>query len=119
MYVPDAPVHHFVPAGRISWRLLVRRSVSEGLAKGRLRRLYDGTTLQTERSYVRLTLVGALPRLLRDGVRARDRDRAAGAFAISFSLLTTAVAFVAGFLREGIAPMTSVDRRLPVVRDVH
>ena len=113
MYVPDAPVHHFVPAARISWRLLVRRSVSEGLAKGRLRRLYDGPTLQHERSYVRLMLLGALPRLLRDGIRSRDRDRAAGAFAISFSLLTTAVAFVAGFLREGIPPRTSIDKPLP------
>jgi glucosyl-dolichyl phosphate glucuronosyltransferase len=114
IYVPDASVHHFVPAARISWRLLARRSVSEGLAKGRLRRLYDRTTtLRTERSYVRLMLLGALPRLLRDGIRARDRDRAAGALAISFSLLTTAFAFVAGFLREGIPPKTSIDKRLP------
>jgi glycosyltransferase involved in cell wall biosynthesis len=116
-YVPDAPVHHLVPAARISWRLLVRRSVSEGLAKGRLRRLYGEPTLQTERSYVRLVLVGALPRLLCDGIRERDHHRAAGAFAISCSLLTAAVAFVGGFLREDIAARTSVDERPAIVRD--
>jgi hypothetical protein len=100
VFVPDARVDHFVPAQRVSWRLLVRRSVSEGLAKGRLRRLYRGAALGPERSYVRLLLVDAVPRLLRDSVRRRDRQLAAGALAILASLLITAAAFAAGLARE-------------------
>jgi GT2 family glycosyltransferase len=100
-YVPGARVQHLVPATRISWRLLVRRSLSEGLAKGRLRRLYMKPALGPERSYARLLLVNAVPRLLLDGLRRRDRQSALGALAIVASLLITGLAFLAGIAREG------------------
>ena len=94
--MPEARVNHFVPAHRVSWRLLVRRSISEGLAKGRLRRLYRRAALGPERSYVRLLVIEAVPRLLRESIRRRDRQLAAGALAIAVSLVITAAAFVAG-----------------------
>lgn len=100
-YVPEARVHHFVPAARISWRLLVRRSLSEGLAKGRLHRLYTSPALGPERSYVRGLVAQTVPRLLVHGLRRRDPRSAAGALAIMLSLLITAAAFLVGIAREG------------------
>jgi glycosyltransferase involved in cell wall biosynthesis len=100
-YVPQARVHHFVPAARISWRLLVRRSLSEGLAKGRLHRLYTSPALGPERSYARLLVAETVPRLLLQGLRRRDRHSAAGAVAIMASLLITGAAFLVGIAREG------------------
>lgn len=99
-YVPAAPVHHFVPAARVSWRLVIRRSLSEGLAKGRLRRRYTRPALGPERSYVRLLIGDAVPRLLGDGIRRRDPNAALGAVAIIASLAITAAAFVVGMARE-------------------
>jgi glycosyltransferase involved in cell wall biosynthesis len=99
-YVPAARVRHFVPATRISWRLLVRRSLSEGLAKGRLRRLYLQPALGPERTYARRLVVEAVPRLLFDGLRRRDGRAVMGAVAILLSLLITGGAFVAGAARE-------------------
>lgn len=100
-YVPGARVHHLVPATRISWRLLVRRSLSEGLAKARLHRLYLNPALGPERSYARLLVTDALPRLLLDGLRRRDRQSATSAVAIVASLLIAGLAFVAGIARDG------------------
>lgn len=99
-FVPDACVHHLVPASRVSWRLLLRRSLSEGLAKGRLERLYARQALGTEGSYVRLLVAEAIPRLFREAVRRRDPDSALGALAIITSLTVTGAAFAAGIARE-------------------
>jgi len=117
--VPAARVQHFVPATRISWRLLVRRSLSEGLAKGRLHRLYAHSALGPERSYARRLVTEAVPRLLFDGVRRRDRQSAIGAVAILASLLLTGVAFVAGAAREGRrhARLLIISRREDVTQD--
>jgi hypothetical protein len=99
-YVPAARVQHFVPATRISWRLLVRRSLSEGLAKGRLHQLYMHRALGPERGYARLLMTKAVPRLLLDGVRRRDGDCAMGALAIGLSFLLAGAAFLAGTAQE-------------------
>jgi glucosyl-dolichyl phosphate glucuronosyltransferase len=102
-YVPGARVRHYVPPARISWRLLVRRSVSEGLSKGRLRRMYSGPALGSEGAYVRHLLMRALPTLVARGVRARDARALGAAVAVGVSLLLTGSAFVAGAVaaREG------------------
>lgn len=99
-FVPEARVHHLVPASRVSWRLLMRRSFSEGVAKGRLSRRFAGAPLSTERGYVRLLLADAAPRLLLTALHRRDRDAALGALAIAASLTVTAGAFVLGIARE-------------------
>jgi hypothetical protein len=100
-YAPDARVRHFVPPSRISWRLLVRRSLSEGLAKGRLYRLYDQPALAPERSYTRRLIAESVPRLFVNGVRERDRRSVLGALAIMASLIVTGVAFGLGLIRGG------------------
>ena len=99
-FIPEAAVHHHVPAARISWRLLMRRSLSEGLAKGRLHRMYTTPALGPERSYVRRLLTEAMPRLFIDGLRRRNRDAALGAAAIIASLVVTGAAFMAGIASE-------------------
>jgi glycosyltransferase involved in cell wall biosynthesis len=103
-YVPEARVEHFVPETRISWRLLVRRSLSEGLAKGRLQRLYRRPALGLERTYARLLLTHKAPRLILESVRRRDRDAALGALAILASMLMSGVAFLVGLAREELRP---------------
>ena len=80
-YVPAARVQHLVPASAVSWRLLVRRSLSEGLAKGRLQRLYARLCLGTERSYVRCSSLEAVPRLLLTGFAGAIRTPRSGAVA--------------------------------------
>lgn len=97
-YVPGARVRHFVPRARISWRLLVRRSLSEGLSKGRLRRMYSAPALGTEGRYVRHLLVRAVPAMVIRGVRARDARPLVSAAAVGMSLVLTAAAFAAGAL---------------------
>jgi GT2 family glycosyltransferase len=100
-YVPTARVLHFVPAARVGWRRLVRRSVTEGLSKGRLHWLYAGAAVSAERRYVRLLLTDAVPRLLVAGALRRDRRPVLAAGAIVVSLLVTGAAFVAGFAAAG------------------
>jgi GT2 family glycosyltransferase len=95
-YVPTARVRHHVPAARVGWKALVRRSITEGLSKGRLHRLYPGAAVSAERRYVRRLLTDAIPRLLVAGVVRRDRRSALGAAAILVSLLVTGAGFVAG-----------------------
>ena len=95
-FAPGARVRHFVPADRISWRLLLRRSLSEGLSKGRIRRMYRRPALAPERDYARMLVVEAIPRMLLGGIGKRDRDLVAGAGAVLLSLLVTGGAFVFG-----------------------
>lgn len=103
-YVPQARVRHFVAPARISWRLLVRRSISEGLAKGRLRRLYRSPALGPERTYTRLLVTRRVPGLIGESLRRRDRDPALGALAILASLLISGTAFAIGLAREDLRP---------------
>jgi glucosyl-dolichyl phosphate glucuronosyltransferase len=95
-FAPHARVRHFVPVERISLRLVLRRSVSEGLAKGRIHRLYKRPALAPERDYARGLLVEAVPRMLVRGIAARDRQLVAGAAAVVLSLVVTAGAFMIG-----------------------
>jgi glucosyl-dolichyl phosphate glucuronosyltransferase len=102
-YVPTAHVRHVVPAARIGWKALVRRSITEGLSKGRLYRLYPGAAVSAERRYVRRLLTDAVPRLVVQGVVRRDRQPVLGAAAILVSLLATGAAFVARLAADGYA----------------
>jgi cellulose synthase/poly-beta-1,6-N-acetylglucosamine synthase-like glycosyltransferase len=98
-YVPTARVRHVVPASRIGWKVLVRRSVSEGLSKGRLQRLYPEAAVSSERRYLRLLVTTAVPRLVATGVFKRDGPALLGAGAIVVSLVATGAAFVIGLGR--------------------
>jgi GT2 family glycosyltransferase len=95
-YVPTARVRHVVPAARVGWQALVRRSITEGLSKGRLHGLYGGAAVSAERRYLRRLLTSAIPRLLVGGAVRRDNRSVLGGAAILVSLLATGAAFVAG-----------------------
>jgi glucosyl-dolichyl phosphate glucuronosyltransferase len=95
-YVPTARVRHFVPASRITWRTLLRRSISEGVSKGRLRRLYGSSAVSAEHRYVAGLLTGAVPRLMVVGLARRDGHAVLGSASILVSLLVTAGAFFVG-----------------------
>jgi glycosyltransferase involved in cell wall biosynthesis len=94
--IPTARVRHHIPATRIGWKTLVLRSVSEGLSKGRLRRLYGRPALGTERAYARRLVMRAVPRLLVRGIVRGDRWSLLGAGAILVSLAVTATAYLGG-----------------------
>ena len=85
-----------MPVERISWSLLLRRSLSEGRSKGRIHRLYTHTALSPERDYVRRLLAERVPRMLVGGIVRRDAQLVGGAGAIVLSLLVTGAAFVVG-----------------------
>lgn len=95
-FAPGARVRHFVPVERISWRLLLRRSLSEGRSKGRIHGLYKQPALSPERAYVRGLLAQRVPRMLAGGILRRDAQLLGGAGAILLSLLVTGAAFVVG-----------------------
>jgi GT2 family glycosyltransferase len=95
-YAPLARVRHHVPSARLSWRVLGGRCVREGLAKGRLHRLYKSAALDSERGYARRLLLQAAPRLLVGAIRRHDGRSLMGTAAILLALLLTGAAFVAG-----------------------
>lgn len=98
-YLPVARVEHFVPPARVSWRHLARRSFAEGLAKGRLARIYERPALGVERRYARTLLRSTVPRMLLASVRGADSRALGGAFAILTSLALAA----AGVAAERVA----------------
>jgi GT2 family glycosyltransferase len=100
-HLPAARVHHFVPPARISWRLLVRRSLSEGLSKGRLHRLYGRSALGPESRHIRRLVLDCVPRLLLGGLVRRDGYSMLGAVAVAVSLFITSCAFLAGVALAG------------------
>jgi glycosyltransferase involved in cell wall biosynthesis len=95
VFVPTARVRHHIPAARIGWDALLRRCVSEGLSKHRLRRLYGRDALGTERAYAIKLMTERVPRLLARGIASRDPRPIQGAAAIVLSLAVTG-AFYAG-----------------------
>jgi glycosyltransferase involved in cell wall biosynthesis len=98
VFVPTARVRHHIPAARIGWGALLRRCVSEGLSKGRLRRLYGRAALGTERAYAMKLLTDRAPRLLVRGIVSRDRCPIQAAAAIVLSLAVTAASYAGGEL---------------------
>jgi GT2 family glycosyltransferase len=96
VHVPDAAVHHAVPAARTSWGYIASRSRVEGEAKAMLVGFVGaGTGLSSERRYVSRILPRAVLRELGAGLRGRPEgfERAA---ALVLSLSLTAWAYSRG-----------------------
>lgn len=103
-YRPDAIVHHWVPAGRLTLRYFLRRCYAEGMSKAVVSALAgrsDG--LASERAYATRTL----PRAVRAGLVQAIRGPARGGG------LRRAAAVVAGLLAAsaGFVHGTVVDRK--------
>jgi GT2 family glycosyltransferase len=99
--VPAARVRHHIPAARLGWKTLVMRSVSEGLSKGRLRRVYGRPALDAERAYALKLLTHGVPRLLHRGALQRDGRSVMGAAAIVLTLGVTGASYLGGELMAG------------------
>jgi glycosyltransferase involved in cell wall biosynthesis len=96
VFAPAARVRHHIPAARIGWGALLRRCVSEGVSKRRLRRLYGQTALGTERIYAVKLVTDRVPRLLVRGIVSRDRRPIQAAAAIILSLAVTGASYAGG-----------------------
>ncbi|MDT5194378.1 MAG: hypothetical protein QOH20_1132 [Mycobacterium sp.] len=100
MYVPDAVIHHDVPADRASLGFFVRRCYAEGAGKAAMQRhLADGSAVSTEHDYVRTVFVEALRR----STGRRPSTRRQGAVMLA-GLASAGV----GYARGRVASVSSV-----------
>lgn len=89
VFEPSAVAHHKLPASRLTWRYLVRRTYGEGRTKARLASFVDGEPLGDEKAFAR-RLPGAA---LRYALRPSTFPRALG-------LVVATVAVLAGMVVE-------------------
>jgi GT2 family glycosyltransferase len=100
-YEPAALVRHRVPAARGTWSYFVRRCRAEGLSKAAVaRRVGVDRALESERTYVRHTLMDGVRTGLRDAVVGRRPASAARTAAIALGLTVTGIGYVHGALRS-------------------
>lgn len=96
LYVPQARVHHYVPANRTTWQYFRTRCYTEGLAKGALAQsLGAPDSLSSEWTYTRQVLPRGFLRALGDAFLRRDALGLARASVIVAGLGLT----VLGYLR--------------------
>jgi len=112
VHVPEALVHHTVPADRVTWRYFRRRCFAEGLSKAILARLVgDSQALATERRYASSVLPRAVMRSLGDAVRHRRSGPVVRAGAIVTGLAITAAGYAWGLItsRRSVSASPSSD----------
>jgi GT2 family glycosyltransferase len=89
-YLPQAVVHHVVPASRVSFRYFVRRCYAEGISKAFVSKMAGHDAgLSSERAYVLRTLPHGVMQAMRDRVIRR-------ALAIVAGVVTAGAGFVRG-----------------------
>lgn len=107
VYVPEAVVDHFVPAGRATLRSLLVRCYHEGRGKIELARVIgDRSMFGVERDYLRRVLPRAFVRGLADTARGRGLVAAQR----SFVLLAAAVTAAMGATVEMVCGRRSLPR---------
>jgi glycosyltransferase involved in cell wall biosynthesis len=84
VFEPSAVAHHHLPASRLTWRYLVKRTYGEGRTKARLALLVEGEPLDDEKAFAR-RLPGAV---VRYAVRPSTFMRAVGLVVASVAVLT-------------------------------
>jgi glycosyltransferase involved in cell wall biosynthesis len=109
-YVPDAVVHHFVPADRGTWGYLWHRCRAEGVSKADVRLRYGSSAMDFDRSYARKTLLPAITRYARNAVLRREPGAGAKAVAGAGGLLVTAVAYVTRLTTGRLATVVQPNR---------
>lgn len=99
LYIPQARVHHRVPAVRAQWRYFQARCWSEGRSKALVAQLVGAQdALGTERAYTFKTLPAGVWRGLRDLVLGRELAGLQRAAAIAAGLALTALGYLSGRL---------------------
>lgn len=97
LFVPEARVHHYVPASRACWRYFRSRCYFEGLSKALLVRFVgprDG--LAAERAYVWRTLPRAVWRGLADVLLRHDLSGVGRTWAVVVGLAATTMGYLHG-----------------------
>src|SRR6476659_6571325 len=98
LYEPEVRVEHVVPAARATRSYFATRCVAEGRSKAVLSGLVGGgSSLESERAYVRRTLPLGFLRGIERALRG-DRSEAGRALAIAFGLAATTAGYVTGLV---------------------
>lgn len=100
-FEPGARVHHHVPAGRATWRYLLRRCWAEGLSKAHVTTLAGrSSALADERGYAMRTLPKAIAQALGEAARKGRAAPLGRAVAVVAGLIVTTAGFIAGRLSK-------------------
>lgn len=99
VYVPSSVVHHYVPAGRTTWRYLFERCWVEGTSKADVRAAFRPSVMAHDRQYAQSTLVPAIGRYAVCGVRNGDLRQLRGAAQCAVALGVTACGYLSRSLR--------------------
>jgi GT2 family glycosyltransferase len=108
--VEDAVVQHHVTRVRQTSRYFVRRCFYEGVSKALLRRVIGRDALETERAYVRSTLLRAAQRDIGELLARRSPDAVARLLATAAGLAAACAGFTAGSLATAVNDVTSTRR---------
>ena len=92
--VSGAEIDHHVPAARATVSYLLRRCYFEGISKALVRRLGDGRSLDTERTYLR----GALPARVKASLRRAVGGHVAEGLGLAGAVVGAVGAAAAGYL---------------------
>lgn len=93
-YAPDAIVHHFVPASRLTWRYLWQRCWAEGISKADVRLLGGKESLGYDADYLKRVLLPAIREYLWGALRHRDPRSLHHATRCTAALMVTGLAYL-------------------------
>jgi glucosyl-dolichyl phosphate glucuronosyltransferase len=99
-WIPDARVHHLVPADRATLRYFVKRCRGEGVSKANVVGLVGPRGTETERSYVTRTLPQGVARAVFDAITERRLTVLLRALAIGGGLMVTVLGYAEGRARR-------------------
>lgn len=110
LYMPQARVHHTVPASRSSLKYFLRRCYDEGFGKALLSQLVGARHgLASERAYALRTLPQGVVRGLCDALLRRDLAGLARAGAIVVGLAVTTAGYLVGAISASLTNHNTVD----------
>jgi cellulose synthase/poly-beta-1,6-N-acetylglucosamine synthase-like glycosyltransferase len=102
-WIPDARVHHMVPADRATLRYFVKRCRGEGVSKANVVGLIGSKGTEAERSYMTRTLPQGVVRAVFDAISQRRLAVLLRAMAIGAGLAVTLVGYAEGRARRTLA----------------
>jgi hypothetical protein len=115
LYMPTAPVRHWVPEHRVRWTYFWWRCYDEGLGKARLVGMHGfASSLSSERGYVARTLPRGIARGLGDALLRADVSGLARSAAIASGLTATIAGYVVGRCYVRCEMLLSATTRPPI-----
>jgi len=108
LYIPQARVHHSVPASRVTWQYFRARCFAEGLSKAMVASLVGaGQGLATERKYTTRTLPEGILRGIGDAFLRGDLTGLLRASAIAVGLGITVAGYLSGTISARLRPAST------------